>query len=139
MFHDKGQIRILEAFLAVGVIFSALLISFTFPASPDLTKQKSLTQVGMQTLMKLDTNGTLGNLITHEDWAAIKESLDILLPTGVSFNLDIYNENSEQVNSQPIRNSNLLSGETVSVQYVCATRNQVVQLFLLRLQLAWTR
>ncbi len=139
MFDDKGQIRILEAFLAVGVIFSALLISFTFPTSPDLAKQKSLTQVGMQALIKLDTNGTLGNLIAHEDWGAIRESLDILLPTGVSFSLDIYNENSQQVNSQPIRNNNLLSGQTVSVQYVCATSNQAVQLFLLLLQLAWTR
>jgi len=138
VFDRKGQIRIIEAFLAVGVIFSALLISFTFPASPDLAKQKSLAQVGMQALMKLDTNGTLANLVEGQDWTAIKESLDILLPIGVAFNLTVYDENRQQVNLQPIRNSNLLGHESVSVQYICATRNQVVQLFLLRLQLAWT-
>jgi len=138
MLDQKGQIRIIEAFLAVGVVFSALLISFTFPTSPNFAKQKSLTQTGMQALMTLDTNGTLGNLIMRQDWTAIKESLDILLPTGVSFSLDIYDENSQQVNSQAILNSNLLSGDTVSVQYICAVGNQAVQLFTLRLQLAWT-
>lgn len=138
MLDQKGQIRIIEAFLAVGVIFSSLLISFTLPTSPDFSKQKSLTQIGMQALMTLDVNGTLGNLIMRQDWTAVKESLDILLPTGVSFNLSIYDENSQQVNSQAIRNSNLLSGDTVSVQYICAVGNQAVELFTLRLQLAWT-
>lgn len=139
MFDRRGQIRILEAFLSIAVIFSALLISMTFPSSPNLAKQKSLANIGTQALMKLDTNDTLGNLIKQENWTAIKQALDILLPIGVSFNLTIYDENLNPINSQAIQNTNLLGRETVSVQYVCASQNQNVRFFVLRLQLAWTR
>jgi competence protein ComGC len=140
MFNKKGQIRIIEAFLAIAVIFSTLIIStLTFPSSPNLTKQRSLANLGMQALIKLDANGTLGKLIIQENWTAIKQSLDALLPTGVSFNLTIYDENSNQINSQVIQNTNLLGRETVSVQYICASRSQNIQFFILRLQLAWTR
>lgn len=139
MFDNRGQIRTIEAFLAIAIIFSVLLISVTFPSSPNLEKQKSLANLGTHALMKLDTNGTLGNLIMQEDWTAIKRSLDILLPIGVSFNLTVYDENSRSVNPQTIQNSNLLGREAVSVQYVCAVPNLNVQFFVLQLQLAWTR
>jgi len=139
MFDQKGQIRIFEAFLAVAVIFGALLISATFPSQPDLSKQKSLASLGTQALMKFGINGTLGNLILQENWTVIKTSLDILLPIGVSFNLTVYDENLQAINNQAIQNTNLLGRETVSVQYVCATQNSNVQFFIIRLQLAWTR
>jgi len=139
MFDQKGQIRIIEAFLAVAVIFSVLLISVTFPSSPNLDNQKSLANMGTQALITLDTNGTLGNLILQENWTDIKTSLDILLPIGVSFNLTIYDDNLRLVSSQAIQNSNLLGHEAVSIQYACAVQNLNVQFFVLRLQLAWTR
>lgn len=140
MFNKKGQIRIIEAFLAIAVIFSALIFtSVTFPSSPDLAKQKSLSRFGMRALIELDVNGTLGKLIAQKNWTAIKQSLDISLPIGVSFNLTIYDENFSAINSQVIQNSNLLGRETVSVQYVGASQSQNIQLFILRLQLAWTR
>lgn len=140
MFNKKGQIRIIEAFLAIAVIFSALIFTtVTFPSSPNLTKQKSLASLGMQALIKLDVNGTLGKLIAQENWTDIKQSLDISLPIGVSFNLTIYDENLSQINSQVIQNTNLLGRETVSVQYVCASQSQNIQFFILCLQLAWMR
>ena len=139
MFDQKGQIRIIEAFFAIAVIFSVLLISVTFPSSPNLDKQKSLANLGTQALLKLDTNGTLGSLIAQENWTAIKTSLDILLPIGVSFNLTVYDENLRPINSQAIQNSNLLGREAVSVQFICATQTMNTQFFVLRLQLAWTR
>ncbi len=137
MFDRKGQIRIIESFLAIAVVFSAVLISVTFPSAPDLSKQKSLASMGTQTLMTLDTNGTLGNLILQQNWNDIKTTLDILLPTGVSFNLTVYDEYGTAVNSDAIQNSNLLGREAVSVQYVYATRSQTVRFFVVRLQLAW--
>jgi len=140
MLNNKGQIRIIEAFLAIAVVFSALIVGgVTFPSSPDLSKQKSLASLGKQALIELDVNGTLGKLIAQENWTNIKQSLDILLPTGISFNLTIYDENSNQINSQVIQNTNLLGRETVSVQYVCVSQSQNVQFYILHLQLAWTR
>jgi len=140
MFNKRGQIRIIEAFLAIAVIFSSLIFTtVTFPSSPNLAKQKSLSSFGMQALIELDVNGTLGKLIEQRNWTAIKQSLDISLPIGVSFNLTIYDENFSPINSQVIQNTNLLGRETVSVQYIGASQSQNIQLFILRLQLAWTR
>lgn len=139
MFDNKGQIRIIESFLAIAVMFSVLLVSVTFPSAPNLDRQKSLANLGTQALLKLDSNGTLGNLISQENWTAIKSSLDILLPVGVLFNLTVYDENMLPINSKAIQNSNLLGRETVSVQYACATQTLKVQFFILRLQLAWAR
>jgi len=140
VFDNRGQTRIIEAFLAIAVVFSALIISaVTFPSSPTLTKQKSLASLGMQALIELDVNGTLGKLVAQENWIAIKQSLDVVLPIGVSFNLTVYDENLIQLNSQVIQNTNLLGRETVSVQYFCASQSQNIQFFTLRMQLAWTR
>jgi len=137
VFNQKGQIRIIEAFLSVAVIFSVVLVSVTFPFSPNLARQRSLTVIGTQALMELDNNGTLGSLIAQENWTLIKESLGILLPVGVAFNLTVYDESELPVNSVIIQNSDLLGGGSVSVRYVCATQSQVVRFFVLRLQLAW--
>ncbi len=139
MFNRKGQIRMIEAFLAIAVIFSVLLVSVTFPSSPDISGQKTLANLGTQALIKLDTNSTLGNLIIQENWTTVKKSLDILLPVSVSFNLTVYDENMLQINSETIQNSKFLSGEAVSVQYICATQTANVEFFVLRLQLAWTK
>lgn len=138
MFDNRGQINIIEAFLAIAIIFSAVVISSViFPSSPDLMKPKSLADFGQEALIKLDTNGELGKLIAYGNWTAIKQSLDILLPIDVSFNLAVYDEDLNKLNSQAIQNANL-GHEVVLVDYVCASQNTTVQFFILRLQLGWS-
>jgi len=137
VFDRRGQIRIIESFLAIAVVFSAVLVSVTFPSAPDLSKQKSLASIATQALIKLDTNGTLGSLILKQLWTDIKTALEVLLPVGVSFNLTIYDGTGHVVNSEVIQNSNLLGQEAVSVQYVCSTRSQTIHFFVVRLQMAW--
>lgn len=140
MFDNKGQINIIEAFLAITIIFSALAISsVTFPSSPDLMKAKSLADFGEEALIKLDLDGELGKLIANGNWTVIKQSLDILLPIGVSFNLTVYDEDLNKINSQVMHNANLLGHEAVLVQYACASQSTNVQFFILRLQLGWSR
>ncbi len=138
VFDQKGQIRIIESFLAIAVIFSAVLVSVTFPSSPDFSKQKTLASLGAQALIKLDTDGTLGNLIFQDDWTSLKTALDIHLPVGVLYNLTVFDEAGNAVNLEVVQNSNLLGQEVVSVNYVCATRSQAVEFFAIRLLLAWT-
>lgn len=138
MFDQKGQIRIIESFLAIAVVFSAVLVSVTLPSSPDFSKQKTLAGLGTQALTKLDTDGTLGNLILQHDWANLKIALDVHMPVGVSFNLTVFDEAGSTVNTEVVQNSNLLGQEVVSVNYVCATRSQTVEFFSIRLLLAWT-
>jgi len=139
LFDEKGQIRILEAFLAVGVIFVALLIPIVWPSSPSLTQQKSLADMGSQALITLDANGTLGSLITQGNWTSIKQSLDVLLPISVTFNLTVYDENLLPLNNQLIQNTNLLGSEAVSVRYVCASQDLNVTFYILQLQMAQIR
>ena len=67
---NKGQIKTLEAFLAVIVIFSALILSTTFSPQENNDNQKSLATSGMQVLIELDVNGTLGRLINQENSTA---------------------------------------------------------------------
>ncbi len=135
---QKGQIRIIESFLAIAVIFSAVLVSVTFPSSPDFSKQKALNSLGTQALIKLDTDGTLGNLILQRDWTGLKTALDVHLSVGVSFNLTVFDEAGNAVNTEVVQNSNLLGQEVIAVTYVCATRSQTVEFFAIRLLLAWT-
>jgi hypothetical protein len=137
VFDQKGQIRIIESFLAIAVIFSAVLVSVTFPSSLDFSKQKTLASLGMEALIKLDTDGTLGNLILQRDWTGLKTALDIHLPVGVSFNLTVFDEEGNAVNTEVVQNSNLLGQEVVSVNYICATRSPAVEFFAIRLLLAW--
>jgi hypothetical protein len=115
-----------------------VLVSVTFPSSPDFSKQKTLASLGTQALIKLDTDGTLGDLITEHDWANLKIALDVHLPVGVSYNLTVFDEAGNTVNTEVLQNSNLLGQEAVSVNYVCATRSQTVEFFVIRLLLAWT-
>jgi hypothetical protein len=138
VFDQKGQIRIIESFLAIAVIFSAVLVSVTFPSSLDFSKQKTLASLGMEALIKLDTDGTLGNLILQRDWTGLKTALDIHLPVGVSFNLTVFDEEGNAVNTEVVQNSNLLGQEVVSVNYICATTSPAVEFFAIRLLLAWT-
>ena len=137
MFDQRGQIRIIEAFLSIAVVFSAVLVSANLPSSPNLSRQHSLASIGAQALVELDAGGTLANLIVQQDWAGIKQALDVILPLGVSFNLTVFNEEMHQVNSQLIQNSNVLGREAVSVQHVLASQTLSVKFFVLRLQLGW--
>jgi len=139
LFDEKGQIKILEAFLAVGVIFVALMIPLAWTSSPSLTQQKALANMGTQALLTLDANGTLGSLITQGNWTSIKQSLDVLLPISVTFNLTVYDENLLPLNNQLIQNTNLLGSEAVSVRYVCASQDLNVTFYILQLQMAQIR
>jgi hypothetical protein len=139
MFDQKGQIRIIEAFLSIALVFSAILVSTNLPTSPNLSRQQSLISIGTQALVKLDNDGTLSSLIAQQDWVIVKQALDATLPLGVSFNLTVFDEEMRQVNSQLIQNSDVMGRETVSVQHICASQTLSVRFFVLQLQLGWAR
>lgn len=136
MFNKKGQVRMLEAFLAVLVIFSASLLSFRFSPPTNFDNEKLLSTLGMQTLIELDGNGTLGRLIDNRNWTAVRDDLKILLPVGVSYNLTVYDDAMNQINNSTIGNG-LKGQKVVSVEYPCASQSLTSDLYLIRLQLAY--
>ena len=135
----QGQIRVLEAFLAVIVVFSALLLSRSLYASyDDSADQEILRSIGMNALMHLDQDGYLGILISQRDWTEISSRLSILLPIGISYNLTVYDEESNILNDSPILSGDLNAKGVVSIQYVVVDRESL-NLYIVRLQLAWVK
>lgn len=136
MLDNKGQIRIVESLLAVLLISTTFMICSTFPLTSDWNNQNTLVDLGIQVLMKLDNDGTLGRLIEERNWTAISEALSLLLPTGISFNLTVYNENLEALNNVTISNGGLGGNNVVSVNYLCVSWLPNCNFYIIRLQLA---
>jgi len=133
--RNKGQIRVLEAFLSAFIIFSALAISSALSPPSHVDDQQTLATQGMQTLIQLDSDGTLGNMISQGNWTALSSALQLLLPLGISYNLTVYDGNMHQINSTPITNGNLV-GNVAAVEYLCASQSLKYHSYTLRLQLA---
>jgi hypothetical protein len=139
MFDNRGQIKIIEAFLAISVMFSVIVLTAPMSSTPDLEKQGTLKKLGTQVLIKLDNNGTLGKLIEGGNWTALKHSMDLFLPAGVFYNLTVYDENMQGVNTQEVNNSNQEGSEAVVIQYLCVTQSSDPHFYTITLQLAWPR
>ncbi|MGQ9565077.1 MAG: hypothetical protein ACUVT5_00830 [Candidatus Bathyarchaeales archaeon] len=133
--NNQGQIRVTEAFLSALIIFSALTVCSVFSPHPYNSDQKTLTVRGMQALLKLDDDGVLGNLIDQNNWTALSSVLQLSLPIGVAYNLTVYDEDLQQINSVPISNGDL-SGNVVVVEYLCVSQGFQYRSYTLRLQLS---
>jgi len=135
MFDNKGQIRIIEAFLAISVMFSVLVLTAPMSSSPDFEKQATLKKLGTEVLIELDKNGTLGKLIEGGNWTALRQSLDLLLPAVVFYNLTVYDESMQRINTQKVSNNNQQGLEAVVIQYLCVTQSSDPHFYTIHLQL----
>lgn len=136
LLNKKGQIRTLEAFLAVLIIFSTSIISVRVSVPANFESRESLWIYGMQALIELDDDGYVGKLIEEKNWTTIRENINILLPPGVSYNVIIYDEAMNKINESAI--SNDPNGkDVVSIDYPCASQSSECHLYLIRLQLSF--
>lgn len=135
--QDHGQIRVIEAFLAIFIIFSALTISANL-ATKSVSPQtdNSLASIGMQALLQLDSDGSLAAYITTGNWSGLREALNLLLPAGVVFNLTVYDSQMRQVNTEIISNGGFNSQEITLVRYVCASQSREFCIYVIYLYLA---
>jgi hypothetical protein len=134
--QNVGQIRILEAFLAVMIIFSAFAVSANLAVTRSNTENSDLAFVGLQALMQLDSDGSLGKFIDESDWVGLRETLNLALPAGISFNLTIYNAQMQQINPTVISNGALTGQKTAFVEYACVSGNPLFHCYIIHLQLA---
>ncbi|MEM0058146.1 MAG: hypothetical protein QXG58_04715 [Candidatus Bathyarchaeia archaeon] len=137
MGQNHGQIRVIEAFLAIFIIFSALTISANL-ATKSVSPQtdNSLASIGMQALLQLDSDGSLAAYITAGNWSGLREALNLLLPTGVIFNLTIYDSQMRQINTETISNGGSKSQEITLVRYVCTSQGCEFCVYVIYLCLA---
>jgi hypothetical protein len=132
---DRGQIRIIEAFLAVLIIFSAFAVSADLTGSRSATKSESLASIGLHSLMKLDQDGRLGMYITDGDFTALREALDLILPAGICFNLTVYDEQMQRLNTDVITNGGFNSQEVAFVEYICASQSATLRCYVIHVNL----
>ncbi len=136
--QDVGQIRIIEAFLSALVIFSSLTISSTLPMNQENLAYRRLASAGLQALAKIDNDGSLSRHIEAKDWSSLGETMNFILPAGVSFNLTIYDAEMQRVNTRTISNGIDSSQDTVLVQYVCASQHSLFRCYIIHLYLSVT-
>ena len=133
---NRGQIRIIEAFLAVLIIFSSFAISANLTVTQNVTNHDNLTSIGLQTLVKLDSDGSLSKYMDDGDWSGLRDALNLVLPVGIAFNLTAYNEQMRQVNTDVITNSGFSSQNIACIEYVCASQDNNFHCYVIHLYLA---
>ena len=132
---NKGQIRIIEAFLALLIIFLSFAVSANLTVNQNVKKGDDLASVGLQVLMKLDSEGSLSKCIDDGNWAALRDTINLALPACISFNLTVYSEEMQQVNTAAISNGAFSSQEITFVEYVCASRGSFFRCYIIHLHL----
>jgi hypothetical protein len=135
---NQGQIRIIEAFFATLIIFSAFAVSADLKEFRNAVKSEDLAYIGLHSLMKLDQDGSLGKYLSSGNFKALQEALDLVLPAGTCFNVTVYDEQMHQVNTEAITNGSFNSQEVVFVEYVCAVQSLTFHCYTIHLNLAMT-
>ena len=133
--NKKGQIRTIEAF------FASLLILATIALIPshggvEKTHYNSLYSVGTQTLVTLDSNGMLADLIEDGNWTDLRSCIQSMLPVSLWFNVTAFDESMTALNDVVVSNGGSVSEEVVAVNYVCAASGGTYAVYMVRLQLA---
>ncbi len=132
---NRGQIRIIEAFFAAILLLSVLAL---IPKMPDTTNTSSetLSSTAYNTLLNLDSDGQIGNLIKNESWAELRMLMQSALPVAAWFNLTVFDQNNAVVNNVPVCSGSAVSDRVVAVNYVCAGVSSDYSVYLVRLQVA---
>lgn len=131
----RGVIHTLDVFLAAVIIVTTLLFASQMPRERDYLEETGLDSLGMQALLGLDSNGTLGRLVDSGDWDGLERTLRIVLPTRVSFNLTVIDEQGSVVNTREISNGGVSGRKIESVEYLLVVESSTCPLYRLRLQL----
>ena len=132
--NRKGQVRLIEAIIATALLMSCLTL---IPSQPKVNdSSSSLSSIAENTLLSLDSNGQLANLVANGNWAALTDLVESALPLTVWFNLTVFDDSMNVLNCYPICNSGAVSNNIVSLDYVCASPNSTYNIYILQLQLS---
>ena len=133
--NRRGLVHTIDSFFAVMILISALLYASQFPKENDYSGDRNLDALGMQVLVRLDGNGSLGHLINSGDWDGVAFILRLTLPTGISFNLTVLDEQGQTINDHEISNGGLFGRKIEVVEYLLAIESAECSIYRLRLQI----
>lgn len=137
--NSRGQIRVIEAFFASVLLLSSLSfipLSQKFGGSADGGEEAALSSLAYRTLVSLDAEGQLAELVANRNWSALKDLLQSCLPPAVWFNVTVFDQNLSCLNDEFICNGGLVGNRVYSAEYICARANANYAVYLIRLQLA---
>ncbi len=132
--NKRGMVRVIEAFFASMLVLSCLMLIPTQQTSA--VSPVDLSSKAENILLSLDGNGHLSQLIDNRDWTGLQNSLEIAVPLTMWFNLTVYTQDMQVLNSYPICNGGAVSDQINSLTYVCASQNSAFTVYVLQLQLA---
>ena len=132
--RNRGQIRIIEAFFASVLMFSAIALipSQTIVGT---SNDQFLYSIARNVLPTLDNDASLSKLIMTQDWTTLTTQISLALPSSVWFNLTIFDENMNPI-TQPLISRGTPNGRIVSTDYVCASQEGDFSIYIIRLQLS---
>ena len=139
MLDNTGQMRTVEAFLSIVLLFSALAMATMITPASNRESNDYLAAFGMEVLVSLDRDGQLGRLIDERSWDDVEDLLHTLLPASLSYNLTVYDESQVPVNNVTVSNGLVPDSNTVSIDYPCSSCGPQCNYYLIRLQLATPR
>jgi hypothetical protein len=134
--NNKGQMKTVEAFLSVLLLFSAFTLTTQILPPSDDDDQNSLESLGYQILLTIDNEGQISKLIDEKNWTGLANRLNIAVPLGVSYNLTIYNSTQHIVNNQLISNGFISDGNIASILYPCVCPKLQTNYYIIRFQVA---
>jgi hypothetical protein len=130
----KGQVRVIEAFLASVLLLSCLTL---IPAQPaPKTSTDNLATKAQNILLSLDSGGHLSALVDSHDWAGLGACVESALPLTVWYNLTVFDKDMNVLNDFPICSGGAISNKIASVSYVCVSQNSTFTIYVLQLQLS---
>jgi hypothetical protein len=131
--NNKGQARIIEAFLATLLLIGCIAIIPTYSTK---TQPYDFSSFAIETLTSLDNNGKLAVLIDSRDWVTLRSCIDLALPLTLWYNLTVFDENMKPVNPFPLCSSGTVSDNIDSSDYVSVSPSSTYRVYLIRLQLS---
>lgn len=131
----RGAVHTLDAFFAAAILATTLLYASQIPRERDYLEERPLAAQGMEALLRLDGDGTLGKLVDARSWDDVERCLRLALPVGVSFNLTVFDEQGYAVNDRFISNGGLLGRNVESLEFLLAVESVSCPMYRLRLQL----
>jgi hypothetical protein len=130
--NKKGQVRVIEAFLAslllTGCIAIIPIYSYHVP--------QNLYSEASNILASLDSNGELAILIDNENWQQLKDTINSAIPLTLWYNLTVYDENANILNPVSISSSGVVNDNINSIDYMSVSPNSQFTVYILRLQIS---
>jgi hypothetical protein len=129
----KGQVRVIEAFLASLLLTGCIAI---IPIYSNYNEPQNLNSEARNILTSLDSNGALAIFIDNENWQGLKNTLNAAIPITLWYNLTIFDENANILNPISISSSGVINENINSIDYMSVSPNSQFAVYILRLQIS---